>query len=164
MFPTTVLTILGLVFDAAGALLVIVPEHTVFDAFTRPQERIRRIDDGRETLFTEGELSPEDDGFDEFEDILNDHLELHGPLIKLVAADPAGFGGGGNVEVRYEPDGGDAEYAQPKENPSQTLFDRWCERRVRHLERQSEFPFYNWGFRLLFFGFLLQIIAVTLPL
>lgn len=163
MLLATLLTAVGLFFDGIGALLVIVPEHKLFDAIYRPQDRIERIDQARETLFTQNRLEPRDIGFQEIEQILEDHLDIPGALIEVVALDAGSWGGSSVVEVRYEPDGGDAEYARPSEGePTRTLLDRWCEREIRFLERRAQLQFYNIGFGLLALGFGLQIVSLIL--
>lgn len=97
------LATVGLGLDAAGALMVVLPEFEQFRAYKTPEDEIQQIEQGRVTLLSEGKLTSDDSGFEAVCEALDGRVEVHGPIKEIVVVsledEPDA------VEVRYHTDG-----------------------------------------------------------
>ena len=66
------LATVGLGFDAAGALMIVLPEFEQFLAYKIPEAEIEQTEQGRVTLLSEGELTADDPGFEAVCEALED--------------------------------------------------------------------------------------------
>ncbi|MCU4718052.1 hypothetical protein OB916_08230 [Halobacteria archaeon HArc-curdl5-1] len=152
------LATVGLGLDAAGALMVVLPEFEQFRAYKTPEDEIQQIERGRVTLLSEGKLTSDDSGFEAVCEALDGRVEVHGPIKEIVVVsledEPDA------VEVRYHTDG-DSIHARDG-RISRTLVDRYIERHVHQLEQRAREWSLRAGSSLLLFGFLLQIAASLL--
>lgn len=73
------LVVVGLLIDLAGALLLVVPEYPLFQRVVMAREWIDRLRAGRRTLFEEGWLAHDTDGFDEVLSVLTNYVSLGQP-------------------------------------------------------------------------------------
>jgi len=152
------LVMVGLGLDAAGALMVVLPEFEQFRAYKTPKAEIEQIEQGRIALLTEGELTADDPGFEAVCEALEGRVEVHGPIKEIIVESPEDEPDA--VEVRYHTDG-DAVYAHDG-RVSRTLVDRYIERHVHELEQRAREWYLRAGSSLLFVGFLLQIASSLL--
>lgn len=153
------LTLIGLLIDGFGAVLLVVPD------LERPwslEAKIENVEEARETLFTDGSIQQEDTGFWTLAEVSRKNLDIPGTLVEIYAGDPGKLGNSAKVEPRYVSEGADHKYAkpQPENLPSRTLFDRWIERHIHQLEREYQMRYFRHGARLLVVGFTIQIVAV----
>lgn len=145
----------GLVLDGVGALLVLLPEFDSVSRWSSTSEEVDKLETGRETFLTKGNLTPEDEGFNEVIEALKGNIPIHGQPKSLVITDS--WGERDAAELRYETDG-DAIHAV-KDPVSPSLVDRYIERQINHLERRTDEMFLRVGVGFLLVAFALQLLG-----
>jgi hypothetical protein len=151
----TALLVIGLLFDGAGALIIVGPELSNLEKFWQDEQKAQlrtNLQQGRNTLFANDSLSPSETGFKQVSETIISRTTQTSVPNKITIG---GRLGGGN-QVAFVHSNNNDDIGAPQ------IVDEWLSERIDRLQQQARERMISDGAKVLAVGFTLQLIAVVI--